>query len=176
MCKCLFILTLFNIVHSTMNNKDNEINVLTWNVRGIISSGNCLSKLLDNYKCDIAIISEHKLTFQSYSFLETLHSKYLPVPQITNSFSSFNENVKPPLVSLLIKKDFMFSVSEIKGIDSDRIVGVELKDKCNNSLPLFIFGVYLPANNDLVLYKRCIDVLYDLEAYYSNRGRVIICW
>ena len=65
----------------------------------------------------------------------------------------------------------MFSVSE--DIDSDRIVGVELKDKCNNSLPLFIFGVYLPANNDLVLYKRCIDVLYDLEAYYSNRGRVV---
>ena len=68
----------------------------------------------------------------------------------------------------------MFSVSEIKGIDSDRIVGVELKERSSRSLPLFIFGVYLPANNDLVQYKICIDVLNDLETYYSNRGRVII--
>ena len=68
----------------------------------------------------------------------------------------------------------MFSVSEIKGINSDRIVGVELKDKCNKSLRLFIFGVYLPANNDLILYKKCIDILYDLEVYYLSRCWVII--
>ena len=157
-----------------MNNLDNEINILAWNVRGVISSGNCLSSLLDNCKCDIAIISEHKLTFQSYPFLESMHSKYSPVPQIINSLSSLSENTKPPLVCLLIKKDLMFSVSEIKGIDNDRIIGVELRGKTNNTVPLFIFGVYLPANNDSVQYKNCVDTLCDLEAYYSNKGRVII--
>ena len=158
MFKFLLFVTLFNAIHSTMNNTDNELKVISWNVRGVISSGNCLSKILDTYKCHIAIISEHKLTFQSYSFLESMHSKYLPVPQITNNLTSFNENVKPPLVCLLIKKDIMFSVSEIRGIDSDRIVGVELKDKLDNTQPLYIFGVYLPANNDIARYKHCIDV------------------
>ena len=35
--------------------------ILTWNVRGIMSSAGSLSKLLDDKNIDIAFISEHKL-------------------------------------------------------------------------------------------------------------------
>ena len=45
----------------------NELRLVTWNVRGVMSSAGTLSKLLDQQNVDIAFITEHKL-FQ--------HSKY----------------------------------------------------------------------------------------------------
>lgn len=52
--------------------------VLTWNVRGAMSSTMCLSSLLDNTKCDIAVISEHKLKNQHNGkmYLDTIHNEY----------------------------------------------------------------------------------------------------
>ena len=44
------------------------LNVFIWNVRGVMSSAYTLSKMLDNYNVDIAILSEHKLLPQSKGF------------------------------------------------------------------------------------------------------------
>lgn len=41
------------------------VRILTWNVRGAMSSTLCLNSLLDNTHCDIAVISEHKLKKKS---------------------------------------------------------------------------------------------------------------
>ena len=52
------------------------LNIITWNVRGIMSSSLCLNGLLDKTKCDIALISEHKLLPYNDSFMGCLHSDY----------------------------------------------------------------------------------------------------
>ncbi|KAH3855902.1 hypothetical protein DPMN_098477 [Dreissena polymorpha] len=41
-------------------------NVLTWNVRGIISSAGILSHLLDEHSVDIAIVTEQNRTEQIF--------------------------------------------------------------------------------------------------------------
>ena len=80
-------------------NNEAPLSILTWNVRGIISSCKFLNNLLDTYPCDVAVLCEHKLTLQSYSFLESMHFKYLPIPNILNNDTNFNNSVTPPLVS-----------------------------------------------------------------------------
>ena len=150
------------------------LSVLTWNVRGIISSCKILNNLLDTYPCDVAVLCEHKLTLQSYSFLESMHMKYLPIPCVVNNESNFINYVTPPVVSFLVRKDIIYSTTEIQNINCNRIVGIELKGKDINVLPCYIFGVYLPADGDLIFYNECVDKLFDLYSYYSEFGRVII--
>ena len=147
-----------------INTHTKTLNILTWNVRGVISSCNALINVIDTYKCDIAILSEHKLALQSYSFLETMHEQYLPCPNISNNYTSFINDMNIPLVAILIKKDLMFSITEIQNINNNRIVGIELKSE-DNCVPLYIFGVYLPADGDLNKYNDCIDKMDALYNY-----------
>ena len=49
-----------------------SINFICWNVRGIMSSAFPLSALINKYKVDVALITEHKLLPKSASFLSTL--------------------------------------------------------------------------------------------------------
>ena len=88
---------------------DNDVplSLLTWNVRGVISSCKTLINLLETYPCDVAVLCEHKLTLQSYSFLESIHLKYLPIPNILNNAANFTNSVTPPVVSLLVRKDLI---------------------------------------------------------------------
>ena len=65
-----YLLLILLIMAST------ECRILTWNVRGIVSSAGSLSKLLDDKNIDIAIISEHKLREQQETFLNSVHSNY----------------------------------------------------------------------------------------------------
>ena len=60
---CIFLLMGFSI--------------LVWNVRGIMSSAICLSKLLEQTSCDVALVNEHKLLLHNSSFLKTLSNNYL---------------------------------------------------------------------------------------------------
>ena len=50
--------------------------ILTWNVRGIMSSAGSLSKLLDSHNIDLAFISEHKLRNEHNTFVDSIHSNY----------------------------------------------------------------------------------------------------
>lgn len=52
------------------------LNILTWNVRRIMSSSNFLAQLLDTANCDIAIICEHKLKPPNSGYLDTKDHKY----------------------------------------------------------------------------------------------------
>ena len=49
------------------------LNILTWNVRGIISSAYCVSKLLDLTDCDFALLCEHKLLPHSLHFMDSIN-------------------------------------------------------------------------------------------------------
>lgn len=50
--------------------------LMTWNVRGIISSTLCLSAILDKEKCDIMVITEHKLKESTKNYLDSIHNQH----------------------------------------------------------------------------------------------------
>ena len=56
-------------------------------------------------------------------------------------------------------------------MDSNRIVGVELRD--SNWNVMYIFGVYLPADGDIENYSYEIGLVESLYTYYSMYGNVI---
>ena len=62
----------------------NTLNIITWNVRGIMSSAASLSQTLDDLNIDIAFITEHKLL---------PHMKYF----MDHTFNFMNSHVKLPL-------------------------------------------------------------------------------
>lgn len=68
--------------------------ILTWNVRGIMSSAGSLSKLLDIYEIDFAFISEHKLRNEHKVFLDSVHRNYRAItliPQISQAQDAARE-------------------------------------------------------------------------------------
>lgn len=167
----LFILVTSIIL--SMSSEFQHLNILTWNARGAMTSAKCLTNLIDTHNSDIVIISEHKLTQYSYSFLTSVHSNYAVIPntETINDWRKSLSTVNVPKVAILIKKDIIFSTTEIVGITCDRVIGIKLHSTSTNDL--FIFGVYLPADNNLDEFHSCIDVMQDLYDYYSPQGRVI---
>ena len=97
--------------------------ILTWNVRGIMSSAGSLGYLLDKYNIDIACISEHKLKPYYSSFLSSIHSGFV---SYTNCETMGNDyTCGKGGVSILIKKSLSFSVDLIDTDSNSRIVGIK---------------------------------------------------
>lgn len=62
--------------------------LMSWNVRGIYSSTLCLSSLLDREKCDIAVLSEHKLKQETRGYLDAIHTDFLSFVQFEDEKST----------------------------------------------------------------------------------------
>ena len=106
------------------------LKIVKWNVRGIISSTLPVCALLDKTQCDIAIFSEHKLNKYSTTYFDSIHSHYFSVVKL-HSDSTYNQPYPELIhgkggVSLLFRKNLRFSVKEIKGIQTDCIVGAKI--------------------------------------------------
>uniref|UniRef100_A0A8W8LUB3 WSC domain-containing protein n=1 Tax=Magallana gigas TaxID=29159 RepID=A0A8W8LUB3_MAGGI len=71
------------------------VRILTWNVRGAMSSTLCLNSLLDNTHCDIAVISGHKLKNQHNGkmYLDSIHKDYLSIVKIDENDTYTTPNV-----------------------------------------------------------------------------------
>lgn len=63
-------------------------------------------------------------------------------------------------VAILINKNLQFSTREIPCLATNNIVGIQVT-LCD-TVPLFIFGVYLPSDNVLDDYKANIDIMQGL--------------
>lgn len=57
----------------------------------------------------------------------------------------------------------MYSVKEIPCFESNRIIGVEVKTSGGN---LYIFGVYMPADNNIDAYMYELNTVESLYNYY----------
>lgn len=158
----------------------NNLNILSWNVRGIMSSSICLSDMLSHVKCDIAIVSEHKLKPNNISFMDSIHPNYLSFVRTEHTCSSeknrfctqFSRYLGKGGVGILYKKELKLSICELTDIDSSRIIG--LKIKRSSDRPLYIFGAYLPADNVIQSYAAEMGLLEDLVAHFSSIGDVIV--
>ena len=52
-----------------------------------------------------------------------------------------------------------------------KIVGIQIKYKTYE--PLFVFGVYLPADSSIDNFREELNAVDDLYTYYSNYGKVV---
>ncbi|CAG2225389.1 unnamed protein product [Mytilus edulis] len=103
--------------------------VRSWNVRGIMSSTLCLAELLESTNCDIAIISEHKLKPNLLSYMNSIDMRYKSISKTDKLNDLYNCTHGKGGISILYKASLQFSTEEIIETNSDRIVGIELKNK-----------------------------------------------
>ena len=151
------------------------LNILSWNVRGIMSSAYSLSCILDENNIDIALISEHKLFSYSAGFLSSINTKYdyVSVEQSgTNPYSK--ATCGQGGVAILYKKSLSKQTEHIDHIRNDRILGIELKPINNQQESLFVFSVYLPAHNNISDYKDTVSELEAISSFYLKEGNLIV--
>lgn len=155
-----------------------NLNIVSWNVRGIMSSSVCLSNLLEYSNCDIAILSEHKLKHSNANYLDTIHPNYSSFVHLDSETSNATRVSSYPRflgkggISIMFKKDIEMSISEIPDIDSSRLIAVELKRI--NQRPLYIIGVYLPSENDMQHYLSELSMLETIFNHLCSLGDVIL--
>ncbi|CAG2249402.1 unnamed protein product [Mytilus edulis] len=137
-----------------------------------MSSTLCLANLLESTNCDIAIISEHKLKPNLLPYMNSIDMRYKSISKTDKLNDLCNCTHGKGGISILYKASLQFSIEEITETNSDRIVGVELKNKSFGSI--FIFGVYLPADGSIDNYRQELNALDDLYTYYINYGKVVV--
>jgi hypothetical protein len=87
----------------------------------------CLSKLLDDSKCDVAIVSEHKLkdTNTCKNYLNSVHKYYSSFVKVDTDadavLTSYPHYVGKGGVGISYKKSLVYSIKEIPCSNSNRI-------------------------------------------------------
>lgn len=72
----------------------------------------------------------------------------------------------------MCRKSLSFTIKEIPCLESNRIIGAELSDKKDGRW--YIFGVYLPSDNNLDIYAQELTIVKNMYHYYSSYGKVIL--
>jgi hypothetical protein len=108
---CVLLLIPLNEMCSSTEQLN--INTLTWNVRGAMSSSASLSKWLDIFNVDIAFISEHKLIPHCKDLFNRIHIDYLSVSRFDNSTTK-NTKLGKGGPSILYRKKLSFNIKEIE--------------------------------------------------------------
>ena len=148
------------------------LNLLTWNVRGIMSSAYTLSHMLACYNTDIALtcITEHKLMPHSKCFFDSIDSSYSSVVKISHDINPYSRtSCGKAGVAIMYRKRMNFCVSEIENISPDRVLGIELNH--NQIVSTSIFCVYLPANGNIQKYT---EVLLSCKLLYPTMSHKVI--
>ena len=149
-------------------------NILTWNVRCIMSSAGSLSAMLDKYNTDIAFVSEHKLLPEHAEFMNSLHRNYT-ANTVCDASESPGKRCGKAGVSILYKKDYRFTIDALDKIPSDRICGVRISGSTACSV-VYAFAVYLPpVNYNDALFCETLNILKSLFDSYVQSGSVIVC-
>lgn len=78
-----------------------QLKLMTWNVRGLMSSTMCLANLLRDTDCDFVILSEHKLPQMYSNYLDSVDNKYFSFTKCESQIS--NELHGKSGVSIMIK-------------------------------------------------------------------------
>ena len=144
-----------------------------YNIKGAMRNVMYLDKLLNEYKLDICVISEHWLFEESLGFLDSVSSNYL-----SYGISDCTLNPLDPYrrgkggVAIMWKDNLTPNIKKID-CDNDRLIGISLQ--LSESHSITIIGVYLPDSNygDEV-FSEYIDKLQDLYHMYSGISDVII--
>ena len=151
----------------------NQINLMTWNATGVMSSASYLVDTINNKAIDVCGISEHWLYDKKLHILNSLDTKYKShsVSDLSLQIDS-KRKVGKGGVAILWHSKLDSMVSPIEVTDN-RIIGIELLLDSSNYY--FIFQVYLPCKNYPVSkYKDYIEKIENIVSIYSSRGTIII--
>ena len=83
--------------------------ILTWNMRGIISSTLCLSNVMLVTGCDLAIICEHKLKPISLSYMNSIDTIYHSVSKTDKLNDFFDHTHVKDGISIMYTSSLQFS-------------------------------------------------------------------
>ena len=124
----------------------NKLNIITWNVRGIMSSAASLSQTLDILDIDIALLTEHKLLPHMSYFMDSIHLNYDNHTQCDSSFDVYGSvRCGKAGVSIMYKKKLKFAIGILDEIQDEKICGIEITLK--NTSKLYLLCTYMPASN-----------------------------
>ena len=90
-----------------------KLKVLSWKVRGIMSSTVCLLNLLSLTAFDVAVISEHKLKPNYMSNMNSIDSYFKAVSKTDNLNDDYQSTHGKGGISIMYKKSLQYSVHEI---------------------------------------------------------------
>ena len=151
----------------------NNLNVITWNATGIMSSCSYLCDILIKKNIDISGLSEHWLRETDLHFLNNLDSKFthhsvcdkdLRIPCVSN--------VRKGGLAILWNNKYTNKISTLP-IDDDRIVGIQFE--CSKNCFIYFFQVYFPSSNhSLFKFLEYVEKLTDLIHSYRDRGIVVV--
>ena len=75
-------------------------------------------------------------------------------------------------MAIVFKKSLCFSIKEIECSESNWVLGIQIQD--TKGCVMFVFGVYLPSDNDIEAFMHELSIVDSLYNYYSDYGKVII--
>lgn len=152
---------------------DINLNIVSWNATGIMSSMTYLCNLLFHRNIDICGISEHWLFEKDLHFLEQVDSNYRSHAVSDASLQiPGRRRVGKGGVAILWHKKYDRNITPLS-LDDDRIIGI--KFVVNSSLSIYFFQMYLPCSNHaLCVYKEYVGRLYNIISLYSENGIVIL--
>lgn len=149
------------------------LNLLTWNVTGIMSSAACLCDVITGGDIDICGISEHWLCPHNLHFLDSISGMYNYHAVCDNDLTKrpHQRQIGKGGVAILWNRKYDNYIVPLS-IDSDFVVGIQLQ--LSPQYYVYIFQVYLPCTNHSVqTYIDCITFLYDLYYQYSDQGLTV---
>lgn len=162
----------YNQSISSRLNDSCQLNAISWNATGIMSSGNHLSGILQTRNIDICGISEHWLFEKDNHFLDCIHKDY-----VSHAVCDFGLSVPNPArrvgkggVAIMWHRRHTNNI-KLLDISDDRIVGVEF---AFNGLLYYFIQVYFPTTSyPIELFQDYIHKLYELHECYGKHGIVI---
>jgi exonuclease III len=100
-------------------------------------------------------------------YLDSIHSDFYSIVRIDDNQLYNNGSFSGKGgVAIMYRKSVSFSVKEISCFDSNCVIGIQLTDNGDNSW--YIFGVYLPSDNNIEAYVQKINIVDNLYNYYSR--------
>ena len=150
-----------------------NLNILSWNATGIMSSSTYLTNILAQRNIDICGISEHWLYEKDLMFFNKLDSNYKShaVADISLNFPG-RRKVGKGGVAILWHKKHNQNIAPLD-IDDDRIIGI--KYNCGVNSAIYLFQMYLPcSNHSLTAYTEYLDKMRNILNLYSEKGIVVL--
>ena len=156
-----------------MDSTKQNLNILTWNATGIMSSATYLTDCLYRNTIDICGISEHWLYEKDLQFLNQLDNSYI-------SYAVADSDLKCPSkrrvgkggVALLWHRKYDRCISPLS-LDDDRIIGIKFEVNTENCI--YFIQVYLPcSNHSIEVYREYMDKLQNILYLFSEKGIIIM--
>lgn len=102
--------------------------------------------ILSAKACDIAFLSELRLSQHCADFPNSIHEQFYAYPS-TEDANFETICCGPGGLIFLVNKDLCYAVDTVDTSRSNHIIGLYIHR--GNSTPLYLFGVYMPSDSNI---------------------------